>query len=74
MVNGKKITLQAGETIVIPKGVPHKPFNETAEVVIFNDVTNRYPSMTVSFAYGLTNIFSAMDKIGNPHSDRKSVV
>ncbi|AEE53524.1 cupin domain-containing protein [Haliscomenobacter hydrossis] len=68
LVNGEKITLQAGETIVIPKGVPHKPFNETAEVVIFNDVRNQHPSMTASFAYGLSNIYSAMDKIGNPRS------
>lgn len=68
LVNGEKITVRAGETIVIPKGVPHKPFNETAELLIMDDVTNQHPSMTASFAYGLTNIYSAMDKIGNPQS------
>lgn len=68
LVNGEKITVQAGETIVIPKGVPHKPFNETAELLIMDDVTNQHPSMTASFAYGLANIYSAMDKIGNPRS------
>lgn len=68
LVNGEKIIVQAGETIVIPKGVPHKPFNETAELLIMDDITNQYPSMTASFAYGLTNIYSAMDKIGNPRS------
>ena len=68
LVNGEKIIVQAGETIVIPKGVPHKPFNESAELLIMDDVTNQHPSMPASFAYGLANIYSAMDKIGNPRS------
>lgn len=68
LVNGEKILLQEGESITIPKGVPHKPFNETAEVLILNDVSNQHPSIPATFAYGLTNIYSAIDKIGNPKS------
>lgn len=68
IVNGEKIVLQAGESITISKGVPHKPFNETAEILILNDVSNQHPSIPATFAYGLTNIYSAVDKIGNPKS------
>lgn len=68
IVNGEKIVLQAGESITIPKGMPHKPFNESAEVLILNDVSNQHPSIPATFAYGLTNIYSAVDKIGNPKS------
>lgn len=68
LVNGEKIVLQAGESITIPKGVHHKPFNESDEVLILNDVSNQRPSIPATFAYGLTNIYSAMDKIGNPKS------
>lgn len=68
LVNGEKIVLQAGESITIPRGVAHKPFNESAEVLILNDVSNQHPSIPAAFAYGLTNIYSAMDKIDNPRS------
>lgn len=70
MVNGEKKTVKAGESILIPRGTPHKPFNETNEVVILNDLTNQYPTMPDDFAYGLLLLFPAMDKIGDARSPK----
>ncbi len=50
----KKLT--AGETIVIPKNTPHKPFNETDSVVV---VTSEMP---MDFAYCLSQIYPFWDE------------
>jgi len=50
----KKIT--AGQTIVIPKNTPHKPFNETDSIVV---VTSEMP---VDFAYCLSQIYPFWDE------------
>ncbi len=50
----KKIT--AGQTIVIPKNTPHKPFNETDSIVV---VTSEMP---LDFAYCLSQIYPFWDK------------
>lgn len=64
LVNGKKLLLKAGEHILIPKGTPHKPFNETDEIVVLNDVSNEHPTIPTEFAYGLTKLYPTMDKFG----------
>lgn len=50
----KKIT--AGQTIVIPKNTPHKPFNETNSIVV---VTSEMP---LDFAYCLSQIYPFWDE------------
>jgi mannose-6-phosphate isomerase-like protein (cupin superfamily) len=50
----KKIT--TGQTIVIPKGTSHKPFNETDSVVIVTSV------MPLDFAYCLSQIYPFWDE------------
>lgn len=50
----RKIT--AGQTIVIPKNTPHKPFNETDSLVV---VTSEMP---VDFAYCLSQIYPFWDE------------
>ncbi|MCP9756630.1 cupin domain-containing protein [Lacihabitans sp. CCS-44] len=64
LINGQKRTLKAGESILIPKGTPHKPFNETDQVVILNDCTDIHPTMPSHFAYGLSQLYPVMDKHG----------
>ncbi len=49
----KKLT--AGQTIVIPKNTPHKPFNETDSIVV---VTSEMP---LDFAYCLSQIYPFWD-------------
>jgi len=71
LVNGEKKILKAGESILIPKGTPHKPFNETNEVVILEDPTNQIASMPACFAYGLSALYPEMDKIGDVKSPKK---
>jgi mannose-6-phosphate isomerase-like protein (cupin superfamily) len=68
IVNGEKKTVKAGERLLIPRGTPHKPCNETAEVVILNDANNEIPSMPAEFAYGLAALYPAMDRIGDVKS------
>jgi mannose-6-phosphate isomerase-like protein (cupin superfamily) len=50
----KKIT--TGQTIVIPKGTPHKPFNETDSIVV---VTSKMP---LDFAFCLSQIYPFWDE------------
>ena len=64
LINGKKRTLKAGEHLVIPKGTPHKPFNETDEIVVLNDSTNLHPTMPCQFAYHLIKLYPTIDKYG----------
>lgn len=64
LVNGEKKTLKAGESLLVPKGTPHKPFNETAEIVILNDATDRQATMPARFVYGLASLYPVMDKAG----------
>ena len=50
----KKIT--TGQTIVIPKNTPHKPFNETDSIVV---VTSEMP---LDFAFCLSQIYPFWDE------------
>jgi mannose-6-phosphate isomerase-like protein (cupin superfamily) len=49
-------TITAGQTIVIPKNTPHKPFNETDSMVV---VTSEMP---LGFAYCLSQIYCFWDE------------
>ncbi len=64
LINGQKRTLKAGESILIPKGTPHKPFNETDQIVILNDSSEVRPTMPSHFAYGLSQLYPVMDQHG----------
>lgn len=64
LINGQKRTLKTGESILIPKGTPHKPFNETDQMVILNDSSNIHPTMPSHFAYGLSQLYPVMDQHG----------
>lgn len=64
LINGQKRTLKTGESILIPKGTPHKPFNETDQMVILNDSTDSHPTMPSHFAYGLSQLYPVMDQHG----------
>jgi quercetin dioxygenase-like cupin family protein len=63
-INGQKRILKAGDSILIPKGTPHKPFNETDEMVILNDSSEFHPTMPSHFAYGLSQLYPVMDQHG----------
>lgn len=70
LVNGEKKTLKAGESLLIPKGTPHKPFNETNEVVVLDDPITQTATLPASFAYGLITLYPEMDKIGDVKSPK----
>jgi mannose-6-phosphate isomerase-like protein (cupin superfamily) len=59
MVDGKVVILRAGQTLSIPKGTPHKPFNATGgQVVVESDSGKNLPT---KFAYYLSQFYPYMD-------------
>ena len=67
LVNGEVKTLNAGESYHIPKGTPHKPFNESDEIVIVEGNSNR--NLPTKFAYCLKQFYPFMDSMGeNPNT------
>lgn len=56
-VNGEVKRLRPGETLHVPKGTPHKPFNETADTVHLKG-TVAFPE---KFAYCLLQVYGVMD-------------
>jgi mannose-6-phosphate isomerase-like protein (cupin superfamily) len=56
-VDGQVKQLRPGETLFIPKGTPHQPYNETAET-IHCDGSFAFPE---AFAFQLTQVYGAMD-------------
>jgi mannose-6-phosphate isomerase-like protein (cupin superfamily) len=56
-MDGKVFKLRPGDTLHVPKGVPHKPYNETADTVTMN----RLAIFPEKFAYHLTQAYGLMD-------------
>ncbi|MEQ1606508.1 MAG: cupin domain-containing protein [Pyrinomonadaceae bacterium] len=63
LLNGEKKTVRAGESLTIPVGTAHRPFNETGRPVIVESdgIEN---SLTVEFAYYLSQIYGFGDGLG----------
>lgn len=67
LVNGEKRTLKPGELLTIPAGTPHKPFNETDQVVVVEDAGNE-KTLTAKFGYQLSQIYPFVDNMGSSPS------
>jgi mannose-6-phosphate isomerase-like protein (cupin superfamily) len=63
LLNGKKVIAKAGESILIPKNTPHKPFNETNETVIVENTANG-KSFPEQFGYYLSQFYVFADAHG----------
>ena len=62
MVNGEKKTLRAGESLLIPPGTPHKPFNETdSPVIVKGPFTPEY-GIPEQFTVFLTQAYGFFDE------------
>ena len=59
LVDGEKRTLKAGEMIIIPPMMRHKPFNESSETVIVE--SDDAKAIPVKFAYILSQLYGFMD-------------
>lgn len=70
LIDGQKKILSEGESIIIKAGTPHKPFNESDEVVILNDIYSTKATMTAEFAYGLAQLYPQMDNLGEANSPK----
>jgi mannose-6-phosphate isomerase-like protein (cupin superfamily) len=58
-MNGKVIKLQRGDSLFVPRGTPHKPFNETADTIRTEGVI-AFPE---KFAYHLPQVYGIMDNL-----------
>ncbi|MBO9155365.1 cupin domain-containing protein [Chitinophaga sp. GCM10012297] len=65
-VNGEIKKLQPGETLRIPKGTPHKPYNETADTIRIKGAI-AFPE---KFAFCLVQVYAVMDS--QPGFERSS--
>ncbi|TAE50194.1 MAG: cupin domain-containing protein [Bacteroidetes bacterium] len=68
LVNGEKKQVRAGETITVPRGVAHRPFNETDSVVVVKGMGEGV-GIPVQFAWHLSQLYPLMDTHG-PMSGR----
>jgi mannose-6-phosphate isomerase-like protein (cupin superfamily) len=57
LINGHKKTLHAGERLTVPRGTPHKPFNETNEPVVSQTV-----ALPAPFVFGLMRLYDTIDR------------
>lgn len=65
LINGEKKIVRAGESVKIPRGTPHKPFNESDLPVLVEDENGK--SFPLEFAYHLSQIYPLIDSLdGNP--------
>lgn len=67
LINGEKKTVRAGESVHIPKGTPHKPFNESDLPVIVEDENGK--SFPLEFGYHLSQIYPLIDSLDGKPSD-----
>ena len=57
--------LKAGETVSIPKGTPHKLFNETEEEIVLEP-----GYLPVLFLAHLSQLYKTMDELGTMNSSK----
>jgi mannose-6-phosphate isomerase-like protein (cupin superfamily) len=57
LVNGEVKKLRPGQTLLIPKGTPHKPFNETADTIH----TRGLIAFPEKFAFSLAQVYGLLD-------------
>ncbi len=60
LVNGEVKKIRPGDKLHIPKGTPHKPFNETADTIY----TKELIAFPEKFAFHLAQVYGLMDKKG----------
>lgn len=57
LVNGEVKKIRPGQSLLVPKGTPHKPFNETADTIH----TKGYIAFPEKFAFGLAQVYGLLD-------------
>ena len=72
LVAGQKKTVRAGETVTVPPMTPHRPFNETDEIVVIESTDPR--SIPTKFGYVLSQLYGFMDTFENGPSTRQIVL
>jgi mannose-6-phosphate isomerase-like protein (cupin superfamily) len=69
-VDGKVVRVQPGDTLFVPRGTPHKPFNETADTIrVKGEVA--FPE---KFAYHLPQVYGVMDNTPGIAASPKAIL
>ena len=63
LINGEHKLVKAGESVFIPRGTRHKPFNESDQPVIVEN-NNGKKSFPTKFAYYLKQLYPVIDDMG----------
>ena len=74
MVNGEKKTLRAGESLLVPPGTPHKPFNETAEPVLVKGPFTPEYAIPEQFSVFLTQAYGFFDEAESNNRPPKALL
>jgi mannose-6-phosphate isomerase-like protein (cupin superfamily) len=69
-VNGEIKKIQPGEKLLIPKGTPHKPYNETSDT-IFAKGSISFPE---KFAYCLQQVYGVVDNTPGFEKSPKAIL
>lgn len=73
LISGEHKLVKAGESVFIPKGTAHKPFNETDQEVIVENKDGK-KSFPTKFAYYLKQLYPIVDDMGENPSMLKLVM
>jgi len=63
LINGEHKFVKAGESVFIPKGTAHKPFNKSDQLVIIENKDGK-KSFPTKFAYYLKQLYPIIDDMG----------
>lgn len=69
-VNGEVKKIHSGEKLFIPKGTPHKPYNETADTIHANGSI----SFPEKFAYNLKQVYGVVDNTPGFEKSPKAIL
>lgn len=73
LIQGEHKLINAGESVFIPKGTAHRPFNESDQLVIIENKDGK-KSFPTKFAYYLKQFYPVIDDMGENKSMLKIVM
>jgi mannose-6-phosphate isomerase-like protein (cupin superfamily) len=68
LIEGQRRVVRAGETLLVPPGTPHKPFNETSSRVVVRGPLEPEYALPEQFAVFLTQAYGFFDE--SPSNNR----
>lgn len=64
LIDGESRLIKAGESVFIPRGTAHKPFNESDQMVVIEN-SGEKKTLPTKFAYYLKQLYPVIDDMGD---------